>query len=212
LEEVTKHYTGKRGFFKNLRTRMAWYLDRPLRNRRDLAYLLTLMHLDGKGVEIGVAKGEFSVVLLENSRLSILYSVDPWREYSEDQYDDLNNVAQQINEHRYRSVVEYFKKYGQRSQILRKTSREASRTIDDNSLDFVYIDANHSYKACKEDIELWWPKLKSGGLFAGHDYLDGHLPDGDFGVKSAVDEFVAKNHLRLYVIHQEWPSWYVIKH
>ena len=211
MEQVTKYYTGKRGFLRRLRTRISFYLDQPLKNRKDLPYLLTLMNLRGKGVEIGVAKGEYSEVILENSELSVLYSVDPWREHSEDQYKDLNNVAQQINENRYKSVSEYFKRYGERSKILRKTSEEASRIMEDNSLDFVYIDANHSYKACKDDIELWWPKLRKDGIFAGHDYLDGDLPDGDFGVKSAVDEFAKARNLKVYVIQQNWPTWYLKK-
>jgi hypothetical protein len=43
--------------------------------------------------------------------------------------------------------------------------------IKNESLDFVYIDANHKYDAVKKDLELWYPKVRKGGVFAGHDYL-----------------------------------------
>jgi hypothetical protein len=51
------------------------------------------------------------------------------------------------------------------------TSEEAAPKIPDGSLDFAYIDANHAYEYVKRDIELWWPKIRDGGMLAGHDYL-----------------------------------------
>lgn len=51
-------------------------------------------------------------------------------------------------------------------------------------VDFVFLDAEHSYEAVKADIEAWWPHLKVGGVFCGHDYGVKGFP----GVKQAVDE------------------------
>ena len=51
------------------------------------------------------------------------------------------------------------------------TSEEFSKTIEDGSLDFVYIDGDHQYESCKKDLQLWIPKIKKGGIIAGHDYL-----------------------------------------
>ena len=59
-------------------------------------------------------------------------------------------------------------------------------------MDFVYIDARHDYESVLEDLNAWFHKVKPGGILAGHDYADGMLPQGDFGVKSAVDEFFAE--------------------
>jgi hypothetical protein len=57
-------------------------------------------------------------------------------------------------------------------------------------LDFIYIDGRHDYAGVKEDVEAWYPKLKEGGLFAGHDFVpDGILQTGDFGVQKGVSEF-----------------------
>jgi predicted O-methyltransferase YrrM len=64
---------------------------------------------------------------------------------------------------------------------IRKPSVEASNDFRDNSIEIVFIDAAHEYEPVKEDINAWLPKVRNGGLIAGHDYL---LPS----VKKAVDE------------------------
>ena len=94
---------------------------------------------------------------------------------------------------------------------MRMTSEEAVKHFGDHSLDFVFIDANHSYEAVRGDIRFWWPKVKPGGICAGHDYLDGEIAEGTFGVKKAVDEFVQSHQLTLFVIGEKWPTWYVQK-
>ena len=65
---------------------------------------------------------------------------------------------------------------------IKMTSIEASKTFEDNSLDFVFLDASHEYEDVKEDILHWLPKIKSGGIFAGHDYAP------SWGVYNAVNE------------------------
>lgn len=55
------------------------------------------------------------------------------------------------------------------------------------------------------------PKVKAVGVVAGHDYVDGQLPEGNFGVKSAVDEFIQRTGQQLFVIPVLWPTWYVIR-
>jgi hypothetical protein len=68
---------------------------------------------------------------------------------------------------------------------IRMPSLDAVNLYDDNSLDFVFIDASHDYENVKKDIIAWYPKVKSNGLFAGHDYD----PSWE-GVVRAVDEFI----------------------
>jgi hypothetical protein len=63
-------------------------------------------------------------------------------------------------------------------------SVRAANTIDDESLDMVYIDAIHAYEGVKTDILAWLPKVRKGGFLCGHDY-EKRFP----GVKAAVDEF-----------------------
>ena len=55
-------------------------------------------------------------------------------------------------------------------EAIQSTSVEASKQFEDESLDFVFIDAMHTYEAVCEDIDSWFPKVKKGGFIAGHDY------------------------------------------
>jgi len=81
-------------------------------------------------------------------------------------------------------------------------SQEASRAIADNSLDFVYIDGDHSYRNCYMDIHLWWQKVKSGGVLCGHDFFE------EIGVMTAVSKFVLENQL---LLNAKWHDWWIIK-
>ena len=79
--------------------------------------------------------------------------------------------------------------YSSRVHFVREMSFNAVSQFQDCSLDFVYVDAVHDYEGALRDIMDWWPKLKPGGILAGHDYLDQINPAGIFGVKSAADRF-----------------------
>jgi hypothetical protein len=60
--------------------------------------------------------------------------------------------------------------YRGRSNILFMTTADASRHVDDGSLDFVFIDADHSTEGVRADINAWRPKIRAGGVLFGHDY------------------------------------------
>ena len=191
--------------------RKCYEQNRPIEQRVHLPLLTKVLHLKGEGVEIGVLEGYFSETILLYSDLSRLHSIDPWREFDTTAYDDCANTKQQQHEEKYQFTQERLKKYGERSNILRMTSEEAARQFQGESLDFVYIDANHSYEEGKKDIMMWWPKVKKGGIFSGHDYLDDQLPEGNFGIKRAVDEFTKEHNQDVFVIAEKWPTWYLMK-
>ena len=69
---------------------------------------------------------------------------------------------------------------------IRMPSIDASKLYADESIDVVFIDAEHTYHAVKADISAWLPKVKRGGYLAGHDYLWGEGQP----VKRAVDELI----------------------
>ncbi len=182
-------------------------------NRGEIPNILNARGLTGDGAEIGVKHGQFSEYLLDHWNGRLLYSVDPWREFGRDEYHDDDNVAQREQDRNFEITRNRLARFGERSRILRMTSEEAAREIADASLDFVYLDARHDYKSVKEDIALWYPKVKPGGVLAGHDYLEGSIKGTVFGVKPAVDEFVRAAGLRLYVTRREpiYKSWMVFK-
>lgn len=64
-------------------------------------------------------------------------------------------------------------------------SADMAQKFEDESVDFVFIDADHSYEGCLRDITAWFPKVKQGGVIAGHDYYN----NASCGVKQAVDEY-----------------------
>ena len=74
---------------------------------------------------------------------------------------------------------------------IKKTSVEAVKSFADGILDFVFIDGDHNYETVKQDIILWPPKLKGGGILCGDDYGKEHIP----GVKRAVDELLPQRKL-----------------
>jgi predicted O-methyltransferase YrrM len=84
--------------------------------------------------------------------------------------------------------------FGDRAIIHRMKSTEAANDVQ-SDLDFIFIDADHSYDGCHADIQAWAGKVRPGGLLCGHDYDNVDFPQ--WGVKRAVDEFVAANGLEL---------------
>jgi uncharacterized Rossmann fold enzyme len=151
------------------------------------------------GAEIGVFRGEMSRTMLERRKDLTLNMVDSWapfgRDYigkTDDYHASLPAETQADHEKTARMVTAQF---GDRAVILPVSSADAAATIPTASLDFVFIDADHSYAGCKADIKRWLPTLKPGGLLCGHDY--GNTSYEGFGVTQAVDEFVAERGLHL---------------
>jgi hypothetical protein len=169
---------------------------------------LTSRGLTGRGVEVGVQRAIFSEVILARSQLAELVLVDPWREF-DDTYRDISNVGQAEHDEALAEARERLRRFGPRASFWRMTSLEAANRTTDATLDFVYLDARHDYASLMEDLRAWSPKVRAGGVIAGHDYIDGELEAGVFGVRSAVNEFFAASGLHVYDTYQErpWSSW-----
>lgn len=138
------------------------------------------------GAEIGVWRGTFAFKILNGlPGIQKYYCIDLWKHY--DDHTAIlrpdGKMAKANMDKVYKTFKEQAKVFGSRIVIYRMTSIDASKIIPDNSLDFVYIDANHAYSYIKEDIKVWTPKVKTGGLVSGHDYGNKR-----FGVTQAVDE------------------------
>lgn len=196
-------------------------------NRIDLLKEISLEFPNGKGAEIGTFKGEFSKQILENWN-GTLYMVDVWRPLGEE-YTDISNHKNHIDA--YSETMNNISGYEDKGVMIRATSEMAADIFDRESLDFVYIDANHAYNFVVQDIKLWYPKVKSGGYLCGHDYInldwygdpnfadnkkDKHIWNGDFyhgvfGVNPAVDEFCKKFGFDLTVTKEWFGSWIIKK-
>ena len=141
------------------------------------------------GAEIGVLNGNTSFRLLGARPLLIHYMIDPWiapekgSSYLKSGDDNALKPAR-AHEGAYKKTLKRVEFAGCRAVILRMFSHEAVLKIKDASLDFVFIDGDHSYDGVKKDINLWTCKVKKSGWIGGHDYNHPRLP----GVKKAVDE------------------------
>jgi hypothetical protein len=182
--------------------------------REDFGTYLSENGLMGNGIEIGVSEGNYSVILIEKSKLSKIYLLDTWKHFNESEYNDKTNGNQSVQDARYAKVVERMRIYGDRVEIIRGDARLEFNRFTDAFFDFVYIDANHKYDAVKIDIANWYPKVRGGGVLAGHDYMDGIKRTGEYGVKSAVDEFCRNIGITPLVTGGRRrcpPSWYFKK-
>lgn len=209
------HHAGLRGavrmtLIENLARLAELPAQRRMLARGELGELLNRMGLLGEGVEIGVASGEFSESILDSWEGRRLHLVDAWKHLPD--YIDVANVSDEAHAERLRSLPKRLMPHEGRYLIHRALSSEAAGTFAHGSLDFAYLDADHSCEAVRDDLRLWYPKVRSGGILAGHDFIDGDLPEGRFGVRRAINEFEREIGLRAAVTTElDWPSWYFVK-
>lgn len=162
------------------------------------------------GVEVGVFAGDLSRRLLVRPDLHLVM-VDSWlgqgKDYQGDSGDFHATLTQQDQNNYYELTRTVTAFAGTRGTILRASSCDAVRQIPDESLDFVFIDADHSYEGAARDITAWSHKVKIGGLLAGHDYENTAFPK--FGVTRAVNEWVDQSSAPL--VCGENFTWFLTK-
>jgi predicted O-methyltransferase YrrM len=175
-------------------------------HRNQLGNLLTHLNFTN-AAEIGVQKGLFSKTILSNWPIGHLTLIDSWENMNNDLYDDIANVSNEEHLNNLNYAKENLKTYFKQYTIIKGYSSTVVHEFKDDSFDLVYLDANHEYNHVYEDISLWINKVKNGGLLCGHDYLDGNLYEGNFGVKSAVKDFFKRD--PDFVTLEQWPSWFI---
>jgi len=170
------------------------------------------------GVEVGVHRGFLSAQLLRAFPNLLLFMVDPWEDLrkSKDYESKSDGVLGNLTLEQQVVVMEqavrdtHFAET--RRAIIRARSVTAAKLIR-NWLDWVFIDGCHKYHAVRDDINIWWRKIKPGGFLSGHDYGDGRnkrLFNGTpiFGIDKAVNEFVSREKLKLL---RNGSCWWVKK-
>lgn len=148
------------------------------------------------GAEIGVYKGEFSQKIARTGLK--FFAIDPWKIYK----DFGNPRGQERLDFQYEHTRRLLSPYPN-TEIIRKTSMEAVEDFDDESLDFVYIDANHDFRYIAEDLSEWTKKVRSGGIVSGHDYFYTKTNTND------VHWHVA-HVLNAYIAAYNIPHWYLL--
>ena len=161
--------------------------------------------LDGKkdlvGIEIGVLGGENAFNILTHLSIKILYLIDPYLFYDNMKGHGVienNNVAEHFKKQAYDLLANF------NDKIIWIYDFSENAHSSANNMDFVYIDGNHRYKYIKKDIELYYPKIKDGGIIAGHDFKAGEI-----GVCRAVEEFCKCSDNKLSKSNWDW--WFIRK-
>ncbi|MEQ1866923.1 MAG: class I SAM-dependent methyltransferase [Micropepsaceae bacterium] len=165
--------------------------------------LTKLVRPNGIAAELGVANGVFSDLILKKSSIDYLYSID--------MYGDRKHTVDQ-----YRVALAQLVAHRKRNAILKMKFEEALPLFPDKYFDFIYIDG---FAATGQDggsaLHDWFPKIKDGGVFAGHDY-DGKWPH----TKKAVDDFAREHKLKIHTVggtadpedeQNRYASWFLVR-
>lgn len=168
----------------------------PIGRFKDFPRILNALGMK-KGAEVGVYRGLYSRYLFKSIKGLHLTGVDLWEIYPG--YKDYT-PTDIIEAHK--EAEEVYK--GKNGKLIQGWSHEVAKTIPDESLDFVFLDANHAYEYVVQDIALWSKKVRKGGIVFGHDFDDysNHKKRwSEMNVINAVEGWV-----KSYKIH----PWFVI--
>jgi hypothetical protein len=185
-------------------------------SRNEFGKLLNEMDLLGYAVEVGTHRGVFARTLLKKWKGKMLHCIDPWENLPgyEDQARFLDGGGMSRHDD-YEVCVKSLKEYKGRFTLTKATSMEVVQDFGDETLDFVYIDGDHSYSAVKTDLQAWWPKLKLGGVLAGHDIIMPGSTDDNWGpgIQYALYEVFSFRVLIQLVPEENGLPWsyYIIK-
>lgn len=159
-----------------------------IRHRHRLGDFLNEMGFTGAMAEVGCAFGGFAKMTTKSWTNGAKYfMIDPWIRQSNEVYRER---TEGVNYNAWFEECRLIASKDSRIQLIRKFSVDAAKDIPDGSLDVVYLDGNHSKEAITEDMRLWWPKVRRGGIFSGHDFYtsftDGYWNEVDGPVKQFV--------------------------
>eukprot|EP00122_Pirum_gemmata_P000164 Pgem_evm1s139 len=194
---------------------------KPIPTFRHRPELGTILDKEGmtKGVEVGVKQGDFMQATLQNWKGAKEYHlVDLWNH--QENYKDIANVKKEVHDQFYRQTLAKTKAFPTVDfKICRDFSTTCVKNYADYYFDYIYIDARHDRKGVSEDLESYWPKLRVGGIFAGHDFVvqseietsgqdwtlnyDGSRDETGEVVYGAVTDFAQKHNLQIQLSYRD---------
>lgn len=171
------------------------YEDQVPRRVRALVKTLALhfgLKAKIRGVEVGVERGVTTEILLKCFPRLHLWAIDSWQEGLDKDARLTRSATTQIgHDDNLIETLQRIRPYRERCRVIWDLAEKANEQFVIGGVDFVFLDANHSYECVKADLADWWPIVKPGGLLCGDDYgerMEKHEFAG-WGVKKAVDEF-----------------------
>lgn len=167
-------------------------IEIPNSGRKTLALMLAELGFN-TGVEVGTWRGQFAEILLKANPALQLYCVDPWKTYGG--YTDFK--SQDSLDWSYQRARKRLAPYN--CSLMRMPSLEGMDHFAEGSVDFVYIDGNHDFPNVVQDIHGWLPKVRVGGILAGHDYRR-CINQHNMHVYEAVNGYTASYHIEPWFV------------
>jgi len=153
--------------------------------------------------ELGVFEGEFSKDIFKICEPKLLYLVDLFSGYFGSGDKDGKNYHYVQLENEMIKIQEYFKEKKE-VNVIKSSITDFLESLDDDSIDMVYIDADHSYESVLNDLNLSYKKVKTNGFICGHDYIS--------DAKIAIDNFCIEKKLMIEKVSKDkCPSFCIIK-
>lgn len=154
----------------------------------DKSFVLNNFPAQSRGVEIGVWKGEYSKVIADRISPTALYLCDPWLftpQHPDRWYGGTQATSQQDMDNIYGNVVDMFAD-NPNVHVIRDVGANLLNYIQAGTLDWTYIDGDHSYEAVLQDLIISYELVKPEGFITGDDFDNGN------DIHKAVEEFVNK--------------------
>lgn len=154
------------------------------------------------GCELGVCRAHNLIYLLDRvPEVATVYAIDPYTPYVDEPWGLISQ--EEINGWK-ATAFEILSTQKDRVRFLEMSSVDAANHIHDNSLDYIFIDGDHNYDPVLTDCRAYWNKVKSGGVFSGHDWnLD--------NVKRAVSKFREEHNITTEIKFTDNNVWYWYK-
>lgn len=188
------------------------YIDNLNTSHAPYYPILTEEFLQKRGYKIGCEVGVFTAghaqFILANSNIDKLYCVDSYIAPVDSpsiitdgfEKDDWQSCWETI----YHYAIDKLSIFGNRAQFIRLPADKAAKKITNHSLDFVFIDGDHSYSGALADCINYYDKVRSGGIICGDDY---QIDD----VARALDDFFDQKNLPIHVYQGQTRFWWVEK-
>lgn len=182
-----------------------------IHSREMLAIKANHMSLAGTAVEVGTHRGEFASEFRRRWNGSNVVCVDIWDRFDRTQDDLLLSKPDGDREGDFtaaRDAMSAAASPGRGFRLIRGESTSVANTFSDESVCFVYVDGDHRRSKVLRDLISWWPKIRSGGILAGHDWTG----EWEHDVRSAVESFCKANQIQeCFIVPGDAASWYIIK-
>jgi len=171
--------------------------------------LLTLMPSNSTCAELGVGRGNFSKLILEIAKPELHYCVDLWGPIATN-VQGTYFTDQETWDQRFKDIQQEFSAYN--VKFVRDMTYHLPNYIDSKTLDWVYVDGDHTYDGCMKDLQAVKNLIKDDGMILGHDYRPAWRKRPDWGVVESVNDFVSENNYFLTIVTQErFPSYLITK-